>query len=180
MPLEQMGRLARLDGAALVWISQYKEKSNVKTPAAWKGDGPNPIVIFTGGENDPHQYYFAGKGGRGTVNHGNMDGGSFIFELDGIRWVIDPGNQNYYELEKTGFNLWENSQDSERWTLLTKNNYGHSTLTVNNQLHVVDGLATIKEFNGGSNPKATINLTPAFKNQLAKAEEVLLKIRTVR
>jgi hypothetical protein len=35
-----------------------------------------------------------------------MDAGSFIFELNGVRWVIDPGNQEYYELEKTGFDLW--------------------------------------------------------------------------
>lgn len=175
MPVDKMSKLGRLDGAALVWISQYGEKSDVKVPAAWKGDGPNPIVIFTGGENDPHQYYFGGKGGRGTVNHGNMDGGSFIFELDGIRWVIDPGNQDYHELEKTGFNLWGSCQDCERWTLLTKNNYGHSTLTVDDQLHVVDGLATIKEFNGGSNPEATIEMTPAFKNRLAKAERKFTK-----
>ena len=175
MPVDRMRRLARLDGAALVWISQYKERSDIEIPTAWKGDGPNPIVIFTGGEDDPHQYYFGGKGGRGTVNHGNMDGGSFIFELDGIRWVIDPGNQDYYELEKTGFNLWGSCQDCERWTLLTKNNYGHSTLTVDDQLHVVDGLATIKEFSGGSNPEATIDLTPAFKGHLARAERTFTK-----
>lgn len=175
MPVEQMRRLDRLGGAALVWISQYKERSEMKIPTAWKGDGPNPIVIFTGEENDPYQYYFGGKGGKGTVNHGNMDGGSFIFELNGIRWVIDPGNQDYHELEKTGFNLWGSCQDCERWTLLTKNNYGHSTLTVDDQLHVVDGLATIKEFKGGSNPEATIDITPAFKNRLVKAERTFTK-----
>ncbi|MDR2816597.1 MAG: heparinase II/III-family protein [Proteiniphilum sp.] len=175
MPVDRMSRLDRLDGAALVWISQYKERSDAEIPTAWKGDGPNPIVIFTGGESDPHQYYFGGKGGRGTVNHGNMDGGSFIFELNGVRWVIDPGNQDYHELEKTGFNLWESCQDCERWTLLTKNNYGHSTLTVDDRLHVADGLATIKEFKGGSNPEATIDMTPAFKDQLAKAERKFTK-----
>ena len=90
MPVDQMSRLGRLDGAALVWISQYKEKEDIKIPTFWKGEGANPVVIFTGESNDPHHYYFGGKGGRGTVNHGNMDGGSFIFELNGVRWVVDP------------------------------------------------------------------------------------------
>lgn len=175
MPVEQMSRLDRLDGAALVWLSQYKEKADIKIPTAWKGDGANPIVIFKSDENDPHQYYFGGKGGRGTVNHGNMDGGSFVFELNGVRWVVDPGNQGYHELERTGFDLWGKCQNCERWTLLTKNNFGHSTLTVNNQLHVVDGLATIKEFKPGSNPEAVVDMTPTFKGQLAKAERKFTK-----
>lgn len=175
MPVEQMSRLDRLDGAALVWISQYKEKVDIKVPAAWKGEGANPIVIFKFDENDAHQYYFGGKGGRGTVNHGNMDGGSFVFELNGVRWVVDPGNQGYNELEKTGFDLWGKCQGCDRWTLLTKNNFGHSTLTVNDQLHVVDGLATIKEFKAGNNPEAVIDMSPTFRGQLAKAERKFIK-----
>src|SRR3546814_19145203 len=86
-----------------------------------------------------------------------MDGGSFVFELDGVRWVVDPGNQSYNELEKTGFNLWGSCQDCERWTLLTKNNFGHSTISVNGELHRVDGMATIGGFKNGSKPEATVN-----------------------
>jgi hypothetical protein len=87
---EEMGKLNRLGGASLVWLSQYEELEGQNIPTAWKGEGANPIVIFTGEQGDEHQYYFGGKGGRGMVNHGNMDGGSFIFELNGVRWVIDP------------------------------------------------------------------------------------------
>ena len=142
-----MGKLSRLAGAGLVWLAQYEEKEEVKVPTAWKGEGANPVVFFTGGENDPHNYYFGGKGGRGMVNHGNMDGGSFIFELNGVRWVIDPGNQSYHALEKTGFDLWGTCQDCERWTLLTKNNFGHSTITINDELHITEGLVTLRILN---------------------------------
>ncbi|HAM09727.1 MAG: hypothetical protein A2X05_02700 [Bacteroidetes bacterium GWE2_41_25] len=174
-PAEEMGKLSRLAGAALVWIAQYQEKGEEKVPAAWRGDGANPVVIFTGGEGDPHKYYFGGKGGRGTVNHGNMDAGSFIFELDGVRWSVDPGNQDYNDLEKTGFDLWGNCQDCQRWTLLTKNNFGHSTLTVNNQLHIADGLATIVDYKDGPAPEAIIDLSPAFKGQLNSAQRKFVK-----
>lgn len=175
MPAEEMGKLPRLAGAALTWISQYQEKGEEKVPAAWKGDGANPIVIFTGGEGDQHKYYFGGKGGRGTVNHGNMDAGSFIFELYGVRWSVDPGNQDYHDLEKTGFDLWSNCQTCQRWSLLTKNNFGHSTITVNNQLHNADGLATLVDFKDGPAPEAIFDLSPVFKGQLNSAQRKFVK-----
>lgn len=175
LPADKMGKLTRLGGAGLVWLSQYKEEGEQKLPTAWKGDGANPIVLFNGGDNDPHQYYFGGKGGCGRVNHGNMDGGSFVFELNGIRWSIDQGSQGYNKLEEAGFNLWSHAQNSDRWTLLAKNNFGHSTISVNNQLHVVDGKTTIIDFKDGDKPEATMDLSPAFGNLLKSAQRRFVK-----
>ena len=171
----KMGKLPRYAGAALVWMSQYEEGTAMESPKVWKGGGANPISIFYD-QNDPNGFYLGAKGGRGTVNHGNMDAGSFIFELNGVRWVVDPGNQAYHDLEKTGFNLWGRCQDCERWTLLTKNNFGHSTLTVNDELHVVDGLATISEFEEGQQPKVSFELSPTFKGQLNRAQRSFQKL----
>ena len=171
----EIKNFSRLAGAGLVWTAQFTEKATTPLPTAWKGGGTNPIVVFTGGEKSTNGFYFGGKGGRGTVNHGNMDGGSFIFELNGVRWSIDPGNQSYGLLERAGFNLWASCQDCDRWTLLTKNNFGHSTLSVNDQLHVVDGMADIVDFEDGVQPAATIDLTPAFKGQLKSAQRRFVK-----
>ena len=170
---QDMEELARYAGAGLVWLSQFEQEKEEKPPLAWMGEGANPIVIFRG--DSDRQYYFGGKGGRGTVNHGNMDAGSFIFELDSVRWVIDPGNQDYHDLEKTGFQLWGSCQDCERWRLLTKNNYGHSTLTVNDSLHNVDGFASIVDFKKGDQPEATIDMTEVFGGMLAGASRRFLK-----
>lgn len=175
----EIGKLRRLDGAGLVWLAQYEKKLYSDLPSAWKGEGSNPVAVFTGGSSDPYGYYFGGKGGSGTVNHGNMDAGSFIFELNGIRWVFDPGNQNYNDLEKEGFDLWNKSQDSQRWTLLNKGNFGHSTLSVNDQLHIVDGKATIADFKESENPQVTFDLTPTFKGQLKSAERTFTKDSSV-
>lgn len=175
-PAEDMGKLSRLAGIALVWLSQYEEKGDTSIPTAWKGDGSNPLVFFTGGENDPWQYYFGGKGGRGTVSHGNLDAGSFVFELQGVRWSVDPGNyQSYGVIERTGFRLWSNCQECDRWKLLNKNNFGHSTLTVNGQLHVVDGKAVITDFRAGENPEATIDMTATLNGQLKRAQRRFVK-----
>jgi hypothetical protein len=175
LPAKERGRISRLAGAGLVWTAQFEEKETKSLPTAWKGEGANPIVVFTDSKDNSSGYYFGGKGGRGTVNHGNMDGGSFIFELNGVRWVVDPGNQSYGLLERAGFNLWSRSQESDRWKLITKNNFGHSTISVNNQLHVVDGLATIADFKDGEKPEATIDMTPTFNGQLKSAVRTFTK-----
>jgi hypothetical protein len=172
---EEIKNFSRLAGAGLVWTAQFSEKVTTPLPTAWKGGGANPVVIFTGGEKYLNGFYFGGKGGCGTVNHGNMDGGSFIFELNGVRWSIDPGNQSYGLLERAGFDLWARCQDCDRWKLLTKNNFGHSTLSVNNQLHVVDGKAEIIDFKDGAQPEATIDLSPAFAGQLKSAHRRFVK-----
>ncbi|HRX11183.1 MAG TPA: heparinase II/III family protein [Draconibacterium sp.] len=174
-PANNDDELSRLAGAGLVWVSQYEGKADIKMPTIWKGDGSNPIVVFKGDENDPHNYYFGGKGGRATTSHGNMDAGSFIFELNGVRWSIDPGNQNYNTLEQAGFDLWNGSQTGQRWTLLTKNNFGHSTVTVNDSLFFNSGFAPLLSFKDGNSPEATFDLTAVYRDKIKSAKRKFLK-----
>jgi len=173
-PLD-MGKLNRNAGSSIVWVSQINQTKVARIPTAWKGEGSNPVAFFTNSAGDLKQFYFGAKGGRGMVNHGNMDGGSFIFELNGVRWVIDPGNQNYHDLEKTGFQLWGRCQDCERWTLLTKNNYGHSTITVDGKLHITEGLTSIIGFRDGDQPEVNFDLTPSLDGQIKKATRKFIK-----
>lgn len=174
-PVEGTPHLSRLAGAGLVWLSQFQEKAGTTLPQEWFGDGPNPIAIFRGTPGDPSGYFFAGKGGRGNLSHGNMDAGSFVFELNGVRWVVDPGVQDYNELEQAGFDLWGMCQDCERWSLLTKGNFGHSTLTVDDARFNVGGYARITDFKTGAVPQATVDMTEIFKGHLQSATRKFIK-----
>lgn len=174
-PPKSMGKLTRLAGPGFVWLSQFESDQRTKLPLAWKGEGSNPVVVFRGGEHDPGQFYFGGKGGSATVSHGHMDAGSFIFELDGVRWVVDPGTQSYSELEEKNFDLWGYCQDCDRWTLLTKNNFGHSTLTVNNALHIPKGFVPLIDYEDGKKPEATFDLTTLYGENLEKIHRRFLK-----
>ena len=175
LPPDEIGRISRLAGAGLVWTAQFQETATQTLPTAWKGESANPLVVFTGDEGQSNGYYFGGKGGQASLSHGNMDSGSFIFELNGVRWVIDPGNQGYGALERAGFNLWGRCQECDRWKLLTKNNFGHSTISVNDQLHVVDARASILDFTSGVKPEATIDLSPTLEGQLTSARRRFVK-----
>ncbi|MGE5419473.1 MAG: heparinase II/III family protein [Chloroflexota bacterium] len=168
-PADKMGNLSRLAGPGLVWLSQFSPSEETELPLAWKGDGSNPLVIFRGGSDDPHKYYFGGKGGKGNLSHGNLDAGSFVFELDGIRWAVDPGNQDYNELEQEGFDLWNQAQNSPRWTLLTKGNQGHSTLMVNDERFIVNAYSPVTSFTEGIYPEATVDLAPVFGSRMKSA-----------
>ena len=174
MPPSAMGKLPRLCGAGLVWLSQFKASASEPIPLAWKGKGSNPVIVFRS-EDGTTGYYLGGKGGRGSSNHGNMDAGSFVFELNGVRWSVDPGNQDYNALEKTGFDLWGRCQNCQRWTLLTKNNFGHSTVTINDQPHLVDGFADLIDFNPANMPEATFDLTPVFGNNVKTYSRKFIK-----
>lgn len=116
---------------------------DVKLPQTWLASGNSPLGVFR--PNDENGLYLAAKGGSAFDNHGNMDAGSFIIEWKKIRWALDLGNQNYSALEETigSSALWGRGQDSQRWTLLTKNNSGHNTLSINEAPHLVKGRALV-------------------------------------
>lgn len=160
------GRFASL---ALIWLAECSYSKTTNLPTAWYGKGHVPIVVFRSDAKDPESFYLAAKGGSGLISHGNMDAGSFVFELNGIRWVVDPGNQNYYPLNKIGFPLSNSKQDSERWTLLTKNNFGHSVVSVNNELFQVKGNVPVIDFIDGVQPVATLDLTELYGENMKSA-----------
>ena len=59
---------------------------------------------------------------------------------------------------------------------LIKGILGHSTISVNNQLHLVDGKAKIIDFKDGENPEATIDLSPTFEGQLKSAKRRFVRM----
>ena len=169
---EDAGRFA---GPALVWLSQFSTQKASELPLHWHGKGKNPIAVFRGEKEGARQFYLAAKGGKGQLSHGNMDAGTFVFDLNGIRWVLDPGNQRYYLLNKIGFNLAGHCQDCERWTLLTKSNKGHSNITVNDARFVVKGYAPITDFKTGDQPEVSIDLTELYGGNIASLQRRFIK-----
>lgn len=135
-------------------------------PLAWHGDGPNPVAIFRSSWSEPDALYLACKGGHAGLSHAHMDAGSFVLEADGVRWAVDLGMQGYYDLESKGIQLWDKGQDGNRWDVFRLNNRSHNTLTINNQLHRVDGAA---KFTHVDDKVAEIDLSEVF---LGEAEDV--------
>ena len=165
----------RLAGIGLVWLSMFNQQKESRLAKTWYGDGKNPVAVFRGAKPDAEGFYLGVKGGKANLSHGNMDAGTFVFDLYGIRWVIDPGNQSYYPLNKIGFNLAGHCQDCPRWTLLTKKNQGHSTITVNDERFFVDAKAHMTNFNAGTNPEVTIDMTEIYGENVISLKRRFVK-----
>jgi hypothetical protein len=172
---EKPSNAGRLAGPGMVWLSEYTELKKSGLPPLWCGKGINPVAVFRGGKDDPGQFYLAVKGGQAQISHGNMDAGTFVFDLNGVRWVTDPGNQNYYLLNRINFNLSGLCQNCPRWTLLTKSNRGHSTVVVNDERFNVDGNAPITGFKEGEQPECTIDMTALYGNSLSSMNRRFIK-----
>lgn len=133
----------------------------------FSGQGPQPVAIWRTSWSDPNALYFAIKGGGAAHNHGHMDAGAFVLDLDGVRWAKDLGMQDYNSLESKGVDLWNMRQDSPRWKVFRLGSDAHNTLTIDANPHNVRGMASLT-LQGDAG--AFIDLTPVFlPGQLTKA-----------
>jgi len=161
----------RLLPAILLWGSHIRV-ADISQPKElmWVGHGVMPVALMRTSWTDPRAIYVGFKGGRGSSNHAHIDAGSFVMEADGVRWAGDFGAQSYNSLESRGVDLWNKSQNSQRWQVFRYNNFAHNTLTVDNQLHVVDGAAEIVSWSSNAAfMNAIADMSKVFEGQLTKS-----------
>jgi hypothetical protein len=107
------------------------------TPAGMPDDhyfqcgGTTPIFVYRSGWAAMEDDYLGVKGGLTMSSHSHCDQGSFYFESDGVTWATDLGMQDYNSLESAGVDLWDMTQDSERWEVFRIGPFSHNIVTVN-------------------------------------------------
>ena len=145
-------------------------KASPPARTTWSGGGKNPVAMMRTSWTDPAAIFVGVKGGSASDNHAHMDAGSFVMEADGVRWAMDFGADDYNRLETAGVDLWNRSQASQRWQVFRYNNMSHSTLTVNDSLHVMAGRATITSTSTSAKfMHAIVDMSAVFGSSLAKA-----------
>lgn len=136
------------------------------------GNGLDLCLIHTDWTNGLTDKYLGIKGGKASSSHAHMDAGSFVYDAYGVRWSHDLGLQPYTSLENylkaQGGNLWDMGQNSMRWDVLRLNNKYHSTLTINDHKHQVDGYAALVEtYDNAREIGARFDLTPVFGSDVS-------------
>jgi len=172
--------LDRILPALLLWGSKVNI-NDIRPPKEllWSCHGITPVALMRTSWTDPKAIFVGFKGGIGSSNHAHLDAGSFVMEANGVRWVSDFGAQDYNSLETKGVDLWNRSQNSQRWDVFRYNNLVHSTLTVDGQLHRVDGHADI--IATSSNPdyiSAIVQLQDVYKGQLASCQREIAIVKS--
>ena len=154
------GRLFHL---ALPWFDD-SETEEIEIPKAQYFKGLVDLLFLQSQEGGENALYLAAKGGKGTLNHQQLDAGTFVIDSDGERWGVDLGSENYFLPE-----FFENEVGGTRWTYYRNTNKSHSTLVIGDGLQFQDGESKIIEFNADiSQPFGILDLSETY----AEAEKV--------
>ena len=130
-----------------------------------------PVALMRTSWDDTKAIYLAFKGGSASSSHAHLDAGSFVMVANGERWAMDFGRQDYHSLESLGLDIWNKTQDSDRWKVFRYTNLAHNTLTFNNCMQDVKGYVCL---NGSSSltkqPSVSADLTPVYPGQIKSAK----------
>ena len=92
--------------------------------------GIETVAMRAGGFLDNTTAYAALHAGYNNVNHGHLDGGTFAYETNGVRWAIDLGADgynlfNYFQTDENAY------QGKSRWDYYRCRAEGHNTWVIN-------------------------------------------------
>jgi hypothetical protein len=96
--------------------------------------GVQDVGVARSSWEDPAAAWVALKGGDNSAGHAHLDLGSFVYEVLGQRWAVDPGRDDY---SLPGYFA------KERWRYFRTSTRGHSTLVVDDQNQPLDAKAKI-------------------------------------
>lgn len=103
----------------------YYKPSNSSAYKISRNNKFNSIQVVTSVNSDVGKLanYFAIKGGKTGITHGDLDIGTFVLDSIGERWVSDLGADSYL---LDGYFFWDT-----RYKYYRKKAEGHSTLVIN-------------------------------------------------
>jgi hypothetical protein len=139
------------------------------------GEGPVPVCLMRSSWNND-AVYVGIKGGSPSDNtHTHMDDGSFVMDADSVRWAIDLGSQDYNSIETLGFNLWDITQNSDRWKVARYNNLRHNVFSIDDSKFNVNGRALLKSYKvSDESKKAVFDVTSLYTHLDAAYRSVIL------
>ncbi|TZF83295.1 T9SS type A sorting domain-containing protein [Pedobacter sp. BS3] len=129
---------------------------NLASPQSklWYGYGTQPVALVRTAWQGSNGKYMGVKAGTPNYSHAHMDGGSFVYDSQGLRWTTDFGKEDYDAI-KAGITPPgadnDFSQNSARWNIFRISNLSHNTLSIKKttestwQHHKANGKAVITE-----------------------------------
>ena len=162
---------------AILWwdASLLAQKQNTTAPLQWTAGGLMPVSVMRSGWNDANATFAALKGGTPNNSHGHMDAGSFILEAGGVRWALDLGTESYDKMRAARLDLWNYTQNSNRWTTFRVGPEGHNILRFDGERQLINGrgeVTGLKTANGVMGAEA--DLSSLYMNKAGRVTRRLL------
>jgi oligo-alginate lyase len=140
----------------------------------WTASGVLPLAVMRSAWDDKNASYIAIKGGTPNHSHAHMDVGSFILEANGVRWAVDLGAENYNTMRRANFDLWDYSQNSQRWSTFRVGPDGHNILMFDHQRQNVDGKAEVRALPASDTAIGNVvELTPLYRGQVQRVQRTV-------
>ena len=120
--------------------------------------------------DDANSSFLGFKGGVTGSPHGDLDIGSFVYDIYGIRWAIDMGKDDYNLL-----GYWELDAEGTRWNYYRKNALGHNTIVFNpekggNQTIGQYAAAVEKNINNPGGGYVILDMTDVYQRNAVDAK----------
>lgn len=110
--------------------------------------------------NDPNAAFVGFKGGDNAASHANLDLGTFVYDVNGIRWATELGADDYNLPGYFG---------GKRWTYYRMRTEGQNTLTLDGENQNVKAKSKITTFDADKR-SGTVDLTAAYAGQVESAK----------
>ena len=152
----------------ILFYDPSKINENVSLPLDRYFSGTQ-IATMRSAFNDSGALFCGLHGGYNSVNHGNLDSGTFIIDAGGQRFISDIGSDNYNLPSYFG-----GGTGGARWNYYRNRAEGHNTVIVNPGLgedQVATATTQITRFE--SKPKgaiAVVDMAPAHGAKVEKAQ----------
>ena len=135
--------------------------------------GYTEVASFRSAWDDKNATFAAIHGGQNNVAHGNLDSGTFVLDMEGTRWAVDLGADDYNLPGYFGMD----GPNSQRWNYYRCRGEGQNTVVIDpgqGADQVYDAFTTIETFEtkdrGGF---AIVDMTPALANGAKEAKRGL-------
>ena len=153
---KERGRLFYL---GLPWFDERTVEPSIP-PKAQYFHGVIDLFFLQSHVGESKALYLAAKGGKGTLNHQQLDAGTFVLDANGERWGIDLGSENYFLP-----NFFDKEIGGGRWDYYRNTNKSHSTLVIGDQLQNPDGESKIIKVKTEANqPFGILDLSETYSN----------------
>lgn len=131
--------------------------------------GRQSVAFLRSSWTDPEAAWVAIKGGDNSAAHAQLDLGSFVYEQNGVRWLIDPGKDSY---DLPGY-FDGRRKIGGRWQLFRNRNEAHNTISFEDEIQDAGAKAALTLTEDASSPVVSVDLTQAYPQQVRRLERTL-------
>ena len=143
---------------SLAWYDDTPFDNDAPKPRIKTFHNVNDILVLRGSQDNPKSIHVLAKGGDPDMAHQQADGGSFVIESEGERWLDELGCDSY-----SIPSFFTYAPDAPRWGYFRESSLSHNTISIDGKCQHSRGTAHFREEDLDSEtPGAVFEMTSLY------------------